>query len=289
MEQMPGNLKQMRKSIEKIKFKNPISKAKNTNDTIIDVKHLVCTYDNYQAVKEMNISIKKGDFLGILGANGAGKSTFMKAIMGIKKYSGSIKISGREVSKVKLRDMAGNIGYVSQNPNDYLTKDTVYEEIKFTLDNFNIKDYILIDEILKSFDIYDVKHKNPRDLSGGQRQRVAIASIMVLKPEILMLDEPTRGLDIEIKENLGNMLKKINNNGTTILLITHDIDFAGEFCSEFMLMFNGEKVAKGNREQVLGNGIFYTTTINKLVRGSAKNIFTLKQAQELYIENEEIK
>lgn len=288
IEQMPQDLKQMRKIITKLKFNNPVNKAKNTGETIIDIKHLVCNYDNYEAVKDLNIAIKKGDFLGILGANGAGKSTFMKAIMGIKKYSGSIKISGIEVSKVKLRDMAGTIGYVSQNPNDYLTKETVYEEIKFTLDNFNIKDYTLIEKILKSFDIYDVKDKNPRDLSGGQRQRVAIASIMVLKPKILLLDEPTRGLDIKIKENLGNMLKRINNDGTTILLITHDTDFAGEFCSEFMLMFNGEKVAKGNGEEVLGDGIFYTTTINKLIRSSQKNIFTLKQAQELYIENEEI-
>ncbi len=289
MEKMPGDLKQMRKDIKKLKFQNPVNDAKNTGDTIIDVKHLYCIYDKFEAIKNLNISIKKGDFVAILGANGAGKSTFMKAIMGIKKYSGSIKISGREVCKVKLRDIAGTIGYVSQNPNDYLTKETVFEEIKFTLDNFNIKDYTLIDEILKSFDMYDVKDKNPRDLSGGQRQRVAIASIMVLKPEILMLDEPTRGLDIKIKEKLGNILKKINNEGTTILLITHDIDFAGEFCSEFMLMFNGEKVAKGNREEVLGSGIFYTTTINKLIRSSERNIFTLKEAQELYIENEEIK
>lgn len=288
MEQIPLDIKQMRKGIKKLRFKKPMDEIKNTGETIMEIKHLACTYDDYEAVKDLNISIKKGEFLGILGSNGAGKSTFMKAIMGIKKYSGSIKIFGREVAKVKLRDMAGTIGYVSQNPNDYLTKDTVYEEIKFTLDNFNIKDYTLIDEILKSFDIYDVKDKNPRDLSGGQRQRVAIASIMVLKPEILLLDEPTRGLDIRIKEKLGRMLKGINNDGTTILLITHDVDFAGEFCSEFMLMFNGEKVARGNREKVLGNGIFYTTTINKLIRSLEKNIFTLKQAQELYIENEEI-
>lgn len=289
MEQIPEDLKQMRKSIKKLKFKNPIDEVKNSGDIIIDIKHLICTYEDHEAVKDLNVSIKKGDFIGILGANGAGKSTFMKAIMGIKKYSGSIKVLGREVAKLKLQDMAGTIGYVSQNPNDYLTKETVYEEIKFTLDNFNIKDYTLIDEILKSFDIYNVKDKNPRDLSGGQRQRVAIASIMVVKPKILMLDEPTRGLDIKIKENLGKMLKKINNHGTTVLLITHDTDFAGEFCSEFMLMFSGEKVAIGNREEVLGNGIFYTTTINKLIRSREKNIFTLKQVQELYVENEETK
>lgn len=291
IKQMPLNIKQMRINIDKFKFKNPIDKSKNKDigETIIEVKHLCCSYDNYEVVKNLNISVKQGDFLAILGANGAGKSTFMKAIMGIKEYSGSIKIFKKEVSKAKLSNLAGTVGYVSQNPNDYLTKDTVYEELKFTLDNYDIKNYAVIDEILNEFQIYDLKDKNPRDLSGGQKQRVAIASIMVLRPKILMLDEPTRGLDIKTKQNFGNMLKCINNTDTTILLITHDIDFAGEFCNRFMLMFNGEKVCQGNCEEVLGNGMFYTTTINKLIRNSEKNIFTLKQAQELFIDNEERK
>lgn len=280
---MPTSLKEMRKRLKDFSFTAPELRVQKIGEVAIEIDRLICKYDQTLAVKNLNISVKNGDFLGILGANGAGKSTVMKAIMGLIKYKGSIKVFGSEVSKVKLKELASYVGYVSQNPNDYLTKDTVYEEIKFTLDNYNIKEYTLIDDILKTMGIYELKDKNPRDLSGGQRQRVAIASIMVLKPKILMLDEPTRGLDWEIKKKLGETLKTLNKKGTTVILITHDMDFAGEFCSKFMLMFNGEKVSEGDAENVLGDGIFYTTTINKLLRNSQKNIFTLKQAQEMLI------
>lgn len=280
---MPIGLKEMRKRLKDFSFTAPELRVQKIGEVAIEIDRLICKYDQTLAVKNLNISVKNGDFLGILGANGAGKSTVMKAIMGLIKYKGSIKVFGSEVSKVKLKELASYVGYVSQNPNDYLTKDTVYEEIKFTLDNYNIKEYTLIDDILKTMGIYEFKDKNPRDLSGGQRQRVAIASIMVLKPKILMLDEPTRGLDWEVKKKLGETLKTLNKKGTTVILITHDMDFAGEFCSKFMLMFNGEKVSEGDAENVLGDGIFYTTTINKLLRSSQKNIFTLKQAQEMLI------
>jgi energy-coupling factor transport system ATP-binding protein len=280
---MPTCLKEMRKLLKDFSFRKPETKVQKIGEVAVKIDQLICNYEKTEAVKNLNISVENGDFLGILGANGAGKSTVMKAIMGLIKYKGSIKVFGSEVSKVKLKELASFVGYVSQNPNDYLTKDTVYEEIKFTLDNYNIKDYTLIDDILKTMGIYELKEKNPRDLSGGQRQRVAIASIMVLNPKILMLDEPTRGLDWEVKRKLGKTLKILNKKGTTIILITHDMDFAGEFCSKFMLMFNGEKVSEGNAENVLEDGIFYTTTINKLLRNSQKNIFTLKQAQEMLI------
>lgn len=278
---MPTGLKQMRNLIKDFSFKKQEPKVIKTGKEVVKLEHLVCKYEQTEAVKNLSITIKKGDFLGILGANGAGKSTVVKAIMGLIKYKGSIKVFGNEVSKLKLNKLSSFVGYVSQNPNDYLTKDTVYDEIKFTLDNYDIKDYTLIDDILKVMGIYDFKDKNPRDLSTGQRQRVAIASIMVLNPKILMLDEPTRGLDWEVKKNFGETLKALNEKGTTIVLITHDMDFAGEFCSKFMLMFNGEKVSEGDAEDVLGDGIFYTTTINKLLRSSSKNIFTLKQAEEM--------
>jgi energy-coupling factor transport system ATP-binding protein len=221
-----------------------------------------------------------------MGANGGGKTTFLKALMGLISYSGSVKIlkdsfenlSGqyKEIKKLKIKDIARIIGYVSQNPNDYISKESVYDELKFTLDNYKIKDYSIIDDTLKALDIYKLKNKNPRDLSGGEIQRVAIASILVLKPKILLLDEPTRGLDSKVKTMLGEILQELNKNGTTIILVTHDVDFAAEFCSRFLLMFNGEIVGDGNREQVLGTGIYYTTTINKIFRNSNSNIFTLK-------------
>lgn len=125
-----------------------------------------------------------------------------------------------------------------------------------------------------------LKEKNPRDLSGGEKQRVAIASVLVLKPQILFLDEPTRGLDLENKRGLGNLLTEMNNMGTTIVMITHDTEFAGSYCGSFMLLFNGQLASYGSRDEVLSDGIYYTTEINRLIRDKNKYIFTLEEAIE---------
>ncbi|WP_237737358.1 energy-coupling factor ABC transporter ATP-binding protein [Clostridium carboxidivorans] len=222
--------------------------------------------------------MNKGDFISIMGANGAGKSTLLKTIMGIKDYKGTIKLHDKNVKDMEIREIAKHIGYVSQNPNDYLSKDSVYDEVRFTMDNYGVYDDAVIEKVLKDLEIYDVKDKNPRDLSGGQRQRVAIASILVLRPEIILLDEPTRGLESDLKDRLGNILKKLNDQGTAIILVTHDTDFASKFCTGYVIMFNGRIIAKGRREDILGQGIFYTTSINKLVRDKDRSIFTLDEA-----------
>ncbi|MGH4121744.1 MAG: ABC transporter ATP-binding protein [Clostridium sp.] len=300
---MPCGLKEVRKIIEKSsdEYKTPfLEKDSTSREEIIKIENLCCKYEDTLAIKDLSINIKQGEFISILGANGGGKSTFLKALMGLINYSGSIKVlknsflneedsktlfkntivnfSGehKEIKKLKIKDIARIIGYVSQNPNDYISKETVYEELKFTLDNYKIVDEGVIEDTLKALDIYKLVDKNPRDLSGGEIQRVAIASILVLRPKILLLDEPTRGLDSKVKAMLGKILLDLNKNGTTIILVTHDVEFASEFCNRFLLMFNGEIVGDGNREEVLGTGIYYTTTINKIFRNRNRGIFTLK-------------
>lgn len=300
---MPCGLREIRRSIEAstYEYKTPLlERYSPSKEEIIKIENLCCKYEDTIAIKDLSLSIKQGEFISIVGANGGGKSTFLKALMGLINYSGNIKViknfflyeedskkhfknpmvdfSGeyKETKKLKIKDIARIIGYVSQNPNDYISKETVYQELKFTLDNYNIKDNGVIEETLRALDIYKLMDVNPRDLSGGEIQRVAIASILVLKPRILLLDEPTRGLDAKVKAMLGEILLELNKKGTTVILVTHDVEFAAEFCSRFLLMFNGEVVGDGNREEVLGSGIYYTTTINKIFRSKNKSIFTLK-------------
>lgn len=263
--------------------KEDIDVCKEENDSILDIKKVNCVSDSKEILKNINFQVNKGDFISIMGANGAGKSTLLKSIMGIREYEGTITLYNQYTKDMDIRSIAKHIGYVSQNPNDYLSKDSVYEELKFTMDNYNIYDEKVIEEVLKSLEIYDLKDKNPRDLSGGQRQRVAIASILVLKPEIILLDEPTRGLESELKLKLGNILEKLNEEGATIILVTHDADFASSFCSRYILMFNGSIAADGGKEEVLADGIFYTTSINKLLRGKNRKIFTLEEALRMCI------
>lgn len=278
---IPESFKEARILLRDLEFKaeGKNKEAEVTNKSIIESKKLSCSYGGTKVVKDVNLTIKQGEFVAIMGANGAGKSTLLKAMMGLKEYEGSIKIKGTEVKSRGMKQIARTIGYVSQNPNDYISKKTVYDELKFTLDNHGIKGYEeIINETLKDLNIYDLKDKNPRDLSGGQKQRVAIASILVLQPEILLLDEPTRGLDLELKNRLGNTLLKLKDKGTTIIIITHDVDFTCNYCSKFMLMFNGEIVSEGSRENVLTDGIYYTPIVNKLLRHKEASIFTIEQA-----------
>lgn len=280
IETMPESFKSLRKTLSSSmvsisnvdKCKMDLSEEKN----VIEMKKVTCKYEGITANSNINLDIKSRSFNAIIGSNGAGKSTLVKAIMGFVNYNGSIKLMGHEVKKLKFKDIGIKIGYVSQNPNDYLSKDTVYDELKFTLNNYGLDDDDLIDYTLKQLNIYEFKLKNPRDLSGGEKQRAAIASVLVLKPEILILDEPTRGLDEEVKYKLGSILKTLNDNGSTIIMITHDLDFAARFCSNFILMFDGEVISRGSKYNVLKQGIYYTTNMNKLFRDINSNVFVIE-------------
>lgn len=281
LEIMPESLKALRQEInEKAELKDALEIESGIGEKVIQMQELSCFYKNSEAVKNVNLEINRGSFNCILGHNGAGKSTLLKAVMGIQPYKGKLNFEGKEIKKLSIKAIAKDIGYVSQNPNDYISKDTVYEELKFTLDNYGIKDEEKINEILKLLDLYGLRVRNPRDISGGERQRTAIASILVLEPKVILLDEPTRGLDRSLKKKLGGILKKLQKRGITVVLVTHDIEFAAEFGDNFILMSNGEVVAEGSRGKVLGEGIYYTTSINKLFREKAQNVFTLEEIKE---------
>jgi energy-coupling factor transporter ATP-binding protein EcfA2 len=250
-----------------------------SREELLTIKGLSVGYGSGEVLRKLNFSVCSGDFLGIFGPNGAGKSTLLKAVTGLLKYKGGIRVEGTEVSRYRNREIGKVFGYVSQNPNDYISKDTVYDELKFTLDNYGIADHSAIEEVLKELDLEGVRDKNPRDLSGGERQRVAIGSVLVNKPRILLLDEPTRGLDSQLKLKLGKLLAKLNREGMTIILVTHDIEFASEFCERYLLLFSGEIISSGTRQEVMKDGIFYTTAANKIFRDIATGIFTLDQAK----------
>ena len=252
--------------------------AAEEKSVILSADKMSCKYGSKEVLSNLSFEIKKGEFISIMGANGAGKSTLLKSIMGLKTYKGTMKLYDRDINKMGIREIAQHIGYVSQNPNDYLSKDSVYEEVRFTMDNYDIYDEKIVKDVLEELEIYDFKDKNPRDLSGGQRQRVAIATILVLQPDMILLDEPTRGLESGLKGKLGRLLQRLNYRGTTIVLVTHDTDFASSFCKRYMIMFNGAIVADGSKEKVLGDGIFYTTSMNKLLREKDRSIFTLEEA-----------
>lgn len=285
---MPISFRVCRNVIHELK---PEIKINDSSDIGAEVKNccisaekLTSGYDDKNVIDNLSMKLMENDFVSILGPNGSGKSTLLKTLMGLIRYRGSVKLYNHEIKKLKLKDISKHIGYISQNPNDYLSKDTLYNELKFTLDNFDIHDDEIIEKTLEELGLLHLKDKNPRDLSGGERQRAAIASVLVLKPKIIFLDEPTRGLDYENKKRLGSFLKKLNKDGTAIVLVTHDVEFASEFCRRFILLFNGEIIADGSREDILSDSIYYTTQINKIFRGINDKVYNISQISEGMIE-----
>ncbi|NPV43493.1 MAG: ATP-binding cassette domain-containing protein [Firmicutes bacterium] len=272
---IPLTIKEGRRKLEELKLiylKNPKktgsrSRENPCSEKAVEIRDIYFTYENgKEALKGINLTVFKKEILGIMGGNGGGKSTLLKTISGLLKPA-----------KGKL-SVKGDVGYLSQDPNDYLFNDTVYEELRFTLDSKKIRDYSRIEKTLKELNIFEYKDKNPRDLSSGEKQRAALASILVMEPEILLLDEPTRGLDRELKDKLKTMILKFREKGKTVILVTHDVEFVGKLCDRVCLMFDGQIAQVGSKYDVLTSGIYYSTQMNKLFSGYAEEILTLEDA-----------
>ncbi|WZL72247.1 ABC transporter ATP-binding protein [Clostridiaceae bacterium 35-E11] len=259
--------KELNKNIELSSYTAVPLYRTSSKTEVISMRKLSFAYENDKEIlKDLDLIVQKGEILGIMGENGGGKSTLLKNIGGLLKPSkGKINVKGL-------------VGYLSQNPNDYLFNDTVYEELAYTLAQQGMKDLSMIDTVLKQLHLYEHKNKNPRDLSGGEKQRVALASILVMNPSILLLDEPTRGLDRRLKEELGEIITDIKRQGNTVILVTHDVEFVGKFCDRVGLLFDGSIAQIGSKYDVLTSGIHYATQMNKLFRDYVEKVLTIEEA-----------
>jgi energy-coupling factor transport system ATP-binding protein len=250
--------------------------------TVLEVADVWFAYENgREALKGASLTVTRGDFLVILGENAAGKSTLLKLIAGILKPGrGRLTVLGEDTRRSTPASMARKIGYLSQNPNDYLFEDTVEDELRFTLNNLGREDQGMVDRVLEKLDLSGVRGANPRDLSGGERQRVAMASVLVAGPELLLLDEPTRGIDYKLKNELGTLLREQNEQGLTTVLVTHDVEFAAEYARQVAVMFDGRIVAAGSKYQILTGSAFYSPQIARLFYGIAGDVLTVGDAVE---------
>ena len=184
--------------------------APAARDSAVCLKNLWFTYPGGQEVlKDVSLDVREGEFAAVLGENGAGKSTMLRQLTGLLRPDrGTVQVLGKDVGRNGLKEIRRHTAYLSQNPNDYLFQDTVEEELLFTLKNFGLKDTSVVDEMLDRFRLARYRRTNPRDLSSGERQRVALASVLVMSPGLIILDEPTRGVDFRLKAELGRFLQQ---------------------------------------------------------------------------------
>lgn len=246
------------------------------------LKNLWFTYPGGQEVlKDVSLEVREGEFAAVLGENGAGKSTMLRQLTGLLRPDrGTVQVLGKDVGKNGLKEIRRHTAYLSQNPNDYLFQDTVEDELLFTLKNFGLKDTSVVDEMLDRFRLARYRRTNPRDLSSGERQRVALASVLVTSPGLIILDEPTRGVDFRLKAELGRFLQQEAAKGRTVIVVTHDVEFAAEYAARIVMMSYGRVVSDGEKHEVLGKSVFYSPQLSKMCRGICDGVLTFSEARE---------
>ena len=226
----------------------------------LSTENLSFTYpDGTQALKNINIEIEKGEKVAIIGPNGAGKSTLFSHFNGLTEpTSGCVKIEGKPISfeKDELLKVRQKVGIVFQDPNDQLFAPTVKEDIAFGPMNLGLSyDEVekRVEDALKMVGMENYEDKTPHHLSGGQQKRIAIAGIIAMKPEIMILDEPTAGLDPDGVEKVLNIMNQLNKEGMTLIISSHDIDMISKYADKIFILYNGEIIESGNKNKIFSD------------------------------------
>lgn len=254
----PLTIKEGRELIRKFKNDYYISQKELKNENIaFSCREVWFRYEKNSAdiLKGFSLKVYRGEFYSVVGENGCGKSTLLKLLNGsVKQYRGRVK-----------QEFAA-VAYLPQNPKNLFVKDTLEDDFK----SVDIS-YI---ELCRRFNLQNLLNRHPYDLSGGELERAALCKLLLTKPEVLLLDEPTKGLDAFKKQELGKLLRELSGEGITIVCVTHDLDFAAEFADRCGLLFDGEITSENFTNAFFTNNSFYTTSSAKLSKGVFRNAVT---------------
>lgn len=294
----PLTIKEGRKNYQKFfkenQIKKPIQKNHNrfreNKKCIVKTQKLWYKYPQSTVVlKNINLEIFQGEFVTLIGRNATGKTTLAKMLNGLLKPTrGKIEIFGLDTKKTDVENFAKYVGYIFQDPNMHLFADTIEEEITFMMQNLRYpanKIENILDKTLKKFRLQDLRKSYPRSLSTGEKQRVAIASVLSTNPKLLILDEPTRGLDYRLKKDLMNYLVEYRDQGGTIFLISHDMETIARYGERIILLGEGEIIADGDKHQILSNSLHFSPQINRLIQpfkkyGWPSDILTVEEIEK---------
>ena len=229
-------------------------------DIHLETKNLSFTYhDGTQALKNVNIKIKKGEKIAIMGPNGAGKSTLFSHFNGLTEpTSGHVEVDGEKIifEREELLKVRQKVGIVFQDPNDQLFAPTVKEDVAFGPMNLGLEYEEVERRISESLELVGMsgfEDKTPHHLSGGQQKRVAIAGIIAMRPDIMILDEPTAGLDPEGVDKVLSILNDLNKEGMSIVISSHDIEMVNQFADKIFVLYSGEIIAEGDKHEIFSN------------------------------------
>lgn len=224
-------------------------------ETMLEFKDVSFSYDTTANVQNLNVKVEKGDFIAIIGSNGAGKSTFSKLCNGLlTPTTGDVFVLNKNTRREKVSSLAKHIGFLFQNPDRQICCNTVKEEIAFSLRNNGIPEDEIKRRVKAALEEFGFDGKTePFNLSRGQRQRLCLACLIALNPEILILDEPTTGLDYKECMMMMNRIKQLNENGTTVIMVCHDMEVVLDFAKTVVVMNRGQILEQGETRKILAD------------------------------------
>lgn len=245
-------------------------------------------------LRGISFTVYKGEHFCLLGGNGSGKSTALALIAGLKRpYHGKIYIGGKNIVSYRDNDLYRcNLAFLPQSPQAVFIKDNVYDDFAesselFADDKASARDQIT--DIAKKLAITHLLDKHPYDLSGGEQQKCALAKALLSKPKILLLDEPTKGLDPGAKAVFRDIISHLTDDGITVLTVTHDVEFAAECADRCALLFDGEILSEESPQVFFSENNFYTTAANRIARQLFPNAVTCKDVVEFCTEADALK
>ena len=239
-------------------FAQPEPKGEKAKKELLRAENIDFTYEGgHHALKGISASIAEGEMLSIVGTNGAGKSTFSKVLCGFEiPQKGTLTLSGEDLSAYSIKERADRIGYVMQNPNQMISKTGIFDEVALGLRNRGVPEEEVkprVEKALKTCGLYPFRNWPVSALSYGQKKRVTIASILVLEPKIILLDEPTAGQDLYHYTQIMDFLAELNRSGTTVVLITHDMHLMLEYTPRAIVFHDGQVIADTSAAEVLNS------------------------------------
>ena len=245
------------------------------------------TPDILEGVK---LEIKKGEIVSILGGNGSGKTTLLSVIAGLNRaYRGKIRVFGKKIKYYKGNELyRGTLGLLPQNPQSVFLRETVredYHELKKVMGDTEQEMEEKIARIAKLLKIEELLDQHPYDLSGGQQQKAALGKILLLQPKLLLLDEPTKGIDAYSKFRLMELMRRLQSEGITILMVTHDVEFAASVSNRCAMFFDRELTSVDPPEEFFCDNSFYTTAANRIARQMYDGVVTCEDVVGLCKEN----
>lgn len=279
---LPLNVRQGRAKLEKLGVtdipKQAVNDTERAEPYALQCKNLWQRYEKNSPdiLKGCDLGIRKGECYGFLGSNGGGKSTLLRVICGLcKPYMGTVSLFGKKQKAYKNGSLfRGMLAFLPQEPVTMFVKESVREDL------LQSGDKVTVENVSQRMGIEHLLDRHPWDLSGGEIQKCAFAKILLADPKIIVLDECTKGMDSFAKKALGDILLDLKDEGRTILLVTHDLEFAAQYCDRCGLLFDGKIVAEDNAVEFFSHNRFYTTTAARLTRGFFSGAVTSAAARE---------